>query len=374
MLPTTFSMWHLWGLAQGTCIGLCGFVLLSLGQRLSPSLRARCALLTLLLMGLAPLLLLLPIDHWTKQLVIASRTTPPADSETVPTDPNFKRMGVWLDSFASQDFQLSAFRQVQSLETPSTLPASNNVREPGSAMLWSYLSWIAVSLIACSTIGFARLIFGRWQVRRLIRRAAPLAEEELLNTTAALSKQFAFRREICLRESTNLTSPVVMGWLRPVIIVPVDWRNWSKEQLRAALAHEIAHLSRCDTLVNSLAQPVLAANFFHPLAHWLVMTLRLNQELAADDMAASVAGGREAYLQHLASLALRGSQRSVVSPALAFLPTRHTLIRRLEMLKSLPTPSFWGKIYLAFVVPSLLCLATCVVTTVRPVNAQQPSR
>jgi len=45
--------------------------------------------------------------------------------------------------------------------------------------------------------------------------------------------------------------PTVIGWVRPVVLVPVSAAtNLTPEQLRALLAHELAHIRRYDYLVN----------------------------------------------------------------------------------------------------------------------------
>jgi hypothetical protein len=117
------------------------------------------------------------------------------------------------------------------------------------------------------------------------------------------------------------------------VLLPLEWRDWTAEQLRAVLAHEIAHIARHDFLACVLAQAGLALHFYHPLVHWLVRRLRLEQELAADAAAAMATGGRAAYLQSLAELALRQSERPLGWPARTFLPTRGTFMRRIEMLR-----------------------------------------
>ena len=99
-------------------------------------------------------------------------------------------------------------------------------------------------------------------------------------------------------------------------------------------AHELAHVCRGDFLVGLLAQLSVAVQFYHPLAHWLSARLRLEQELAADAWSAQLSGGRLPYLTTLAQMALRRDDRGLSWPARAFLPTRGTFVRRIEMLRN----------------------------------------
>ena len=49
-----------------------------------------------------------------------------------------------------------------------------------------------------------------------------------------------------LRETTRLNTPATIGWLRPMLLLPADWRTWTEEERHAVLAHEIEHVRRKD--------------------------------------------------------------------------------------------------------------------------------
>ena len=99
----------------------------------------------------------------------------------------------------------------------------------------------------------------------------------------------------------------------------------------------MGHVRRGDYILGLGAQVCLAVHAYHPLAHWLAARLRLEQELAADAWGARLSGGNRPYLEALARLALRRSgtlESSLAAwPARPFLPTRGTLLRRIDMLR-----------------------------------------
>ena len=101
-----------------------------------------------------------------------------------------------------------------------------------------------------------------------------------------------------LVECRPLATAATIGWRRPLVLLPGCWRAWSSAELRAVLAHEIAHVSRGDFAAQFVSQIGLALHSYHPLIHWIAGRLRLEQELAADAAAARVAGGRQSYLTH----------------------------------------------------------------------------
>src|SRR5690606_21843437 len=89
------------------------------------------------------------------------------------------------------------------------------------------------------------------------------------------------------RESHEINSPATIGWRRPLLLLPLDWRSWTIDERRVVIAHELAHVARGDYLTWLIAQASLALHFYHPLVHWLAGRLRVEQEMAADSLGAS---------------------------------------------------------------------------------------
>src|SRR5438270_7591239 len=86
-------------------------------------------------------------------------------------------------------------------------------------------------------------------------------------------------------ESESVRVPITLGSLKPVIVLPPAWRGWEERKLAAVLAHESAHVRRCDPLRQLLASIYRAIFWFHPLAWWLHRELSELAESASDDAA-----------------------------------------------------------------------------------------
>jgi beta-lactamase regulating signal transducer with metallopeptidase domain len=182
-------------------------------------------------------------------------------------------------------------------------------------------------------IGLIRFALGLLSVQRLRRRSRRLTSPAVKDLLAKLHSVLGQRCRVEVRETADLFTAATVGWLRPLVLLPADWPTWTERQLRAVLAHEIAHIQRLDYAAGLLARVSVAMHFYHPLVRWLAGRLQLQQELAADALAAAAAGGRGIYLQALAQLALRQEERPRLGPARAFLPARGTLLRRIHMLR-----------------------------------------
>ncbi|HSG71414.1 MAG TPA: M56 family metallopeptidase, partial [Planctomycetaceae bacterium] len=165
------------------------------------------------------------------------------------------------------------------------------------------------------------------------KTSEPVEDKELLELLNLVRAELDCRRSVGLRESKSVSSPATVGWRKPIVLLPREWREWSASEQRAVLAHEVAHIRRFDFPAWIVAQMGVVLHFYNPVVHWLAQRLRLEQELAADAAAADVVGGNTVYLQTLAGMAIRQDDRRLSWAARTFLPSHHTFLRRIEMLR-----------------------------------------
>jgi beta-lactamase regulating signal transducer with metallopeptidase domain len=218
-------------------------------------------------------------------------------------------------------------------------------------------AWLVI-WIAGASLSLFRLVIGLWGVHDCRRRSKPVTDPWVLDLVKALGEAAGRRRTIELRElpSGTAATAATVGWLRPIVLLPADRQGWNELELRAVLAHEIAHVVRADYAAGLAAQMSLALHFYHPLVHWITARLQLQQELAADAQAAQLTGGRHGYLLALARLALRTETSRLAWPARTFLPARGQLIRRIHMLrqnasaKDRPLPAAWRALVISVLV------------------------
>ncbi|HEY4362420.1 MAG TPA: TonB family protein [Bryobacteraceae bacterium] len=187
----------------------------------------------------------------------------------------------------------------------------------------------ALALWSLGVLYFAaRLMWGSRQVSTL-RRQGEVAEAAVSAVAARVATRLGLARPVRVLMSTMAEGPAVVGWLRPVILLPAaTLAGLTPEQLEAVLAHEFAHVSRYDYLINLLQMVVEALLFYHPAVWWVSARIRHERELCCDDIAVGVCGDAVCYARALTSLERLRAQ----APALAMGSTGGRLLYRIERL------------------------------------------
>ena len=336
------SFWE--GLIHATGFSMLGIVVYLALRRWSPAAGALAAAASLVVMVLVALLGFCPWPRWgagqsleSMRLAIVNSSLPRDRGRAIPAPVARPAALATRASLVAEEDGMQAlapekpsmaFGFLQALAREWGQPAALDSRAS-----WSWTSWLVLVMLGSMALGLVRLASGLWAIRRLRSRSEPLADPDLIDTVALLRAEMNCSHPVEVRTSAELATPATIGWSRTLILLPQDWQTWNDDERRAVLAHELAHVCRGDFVTGLLAQVSLALQFYHPLAHWLSARLRLEQELAADAWSAKISGGPQSYLTTLAQMALRRDDRVLYWPARAFLPSRGTFVRRIEMLR-----------------------------------------
>ena len=173
------------------------------------------------------------------------------------------------------------------------------------------VAWL-LGLLAMSL----RMLGGLLYVQRLRHyRVRPLsaAWQERLAVLAARS---GVRRPVALLESALVQVPLVVGHMRPVILLPLGTvAGLSPAYLEAILAHELAHVLRRDYLVNLLQTVAEVLFFYHPAVWFVANCVRTERENCCDDTATALMGGDPLRLARALTALAEWSQSAVVPTA-----------------------------------------------------------
>lgn len=222
------------------------------------------------------------------------------------------------------------------VERAGTPPMSGNAGALGalaSLPLDPALPWIVGFWLAGVTLLSARIGVALVSARRLADSGIDTLPREWNGAFRRLVDAMGVERAVRLLESTRVDVPTVVGWLRPVILVPASaLTGLTPLQLETVLAHELAHIRRHDFLVN-LAQTVVETLFFyHPAVWWISNRVRVEREHCCDDVAVATCGDALGYARALATLE---ELRSARVPATALAATGGSLLERVRRLVGL---------------------------------------
>jgi beta-lactamase regulating signal transducer with metallopeptidase domain len=201
------------------------------------------------------------------------------------------------------------------------------------ALPWAVVAWGAGAVL------FSVWNLGGWvAVRRLRGRATSPADDRVEAVTARLAGRMNLRRAVRVMQSAVIDSPLVIGALKPLVLVPTGLLSGlSPAQLESILAHELAHVRRHDYLVNLLQGVVETLLFYHPAVWWVSRRVRIEREHCCDDEAVRVTGDRAAYVRALAAVAESANTwRPVAAGQLAPAAAGGSLLGRVRRVMGLP--------------------------------------
>ncbi|WP_166442583.1 penicillin-binding transpeptidase domain-containing protein [Phragmitibacter flavus] len=165
---------------------------------------------------------------------------------------------------------------------------------------WLMVGWLSgmMLLTVWRTMGWCAL-------RRLKVGAVPLSGE--FETLARrLARKMRVGRRVVVYWSDKVGGPLVFGWWRPVVLLPVSlMTGFTAAQVEMILAHEFAHVRRQDYLVNLLQMVTETVLFFHPAVWWINRQIRREREHACDEAVVAVMGDADGYARTLTQLAER---------------------------------------------------------------------
>ena len=164
-----------------------------------------------------------------------------------------------------------------------------------SVVLLIWLWGVALLLI--------RIFVGGLRTSVLLRHARLVTNTDCRALVEELRLQLGLRREVRLLEYPDAIVPMMLGVLRPVILLPQSAQGWSEQARRAVLLHELAHIKRGDVAFQLLGRVACALNWFQPLAWWGLYRLRVEREHACDDVVLQAGQRASDYAEQLLEVA-----------------------------------------------------------------------
>lgn len=195
----------------------------------------------------------------------------------------------------------------------------------------------------------------------------PVEWRLFVRNTAA---QLGIRKEVSIFLSEKITTPLTMGFLKPLILVPLASINHlSVAQLEALLLHELAHIRRYDYLVNILLSVVEISLFFNPFTQLMASAIRKERENSCDDWVLQFQYSAATYAEALLRVAQLQQQQLSPVFAMAAMKEKNELLNRVKRMIQAQEPGFnYRKQLLA------LLLVTGILSSVAWLNPATPNK
>ena len=313
----------LWQLAVVAALVMIAFQLL---QRAKPNTRYLVACSGLLLMAILPIASFLCLDpvELTNEVVVLSN--PESDHNViaqgfrehpalihsedlerelqVPSEQRLPQISPDIDT--SLAAEASELPEVQPATEEFAGVASNPWRTRLTAWMLSVhplMPWLTTFWLVGVCAFAAVHTRGLFTVHRLSRLETIESEPSFQQRMETLAYRLGIHSAIRLFQTARINTPLVIGWFRPVILVPLGMAaGLPPAQVDAILLHELAHIRRHDYLVNTLQVLVESLLFYHPAVWWLSRRIRMEREYCCDDVAAAVCGSSLDLVKALAAL------------------------------------------------------------------------
>lgn len=215
---------------------------------------------------------------------------------------------------------------VSAMPAPATAPLTAIVALetlPHSAP--NLLSWLVGAWLCGVALFSLRIAGGFLLLEHRRRKLSVVPGAAVLAIGRDLQRRLGLNRAIRYLECGWLEAPAVIGWFRPIVLLSaLALTGLSEDQLRAVIAHELAHVRRLDAFVNLFQIWVETLLFYHPAMWWLNRRIRAERELCCDEIAVSLTGDRMDYARALTAMAAWKA-----APALAMAANRGPLTARI---------------------------------------------
>jgi beta-lactamase regulating signal transducer with metallopeptidase domain len=185
------------------------------------------------------------------------------------------------------------------VETPL---ASSRIAGPltitaGAGLIVIFAIWSALSLFR-----MVQIVRSYRYLRGITERSRAVSPERMVNFNCWLLA-CSIDRTARLLVSSEIVSPMAVGFRRPAVIVPETLLNeFTAEELDHVLLHELAHIARYDDWTNLFAKLIAAILPIHPVAVWLIRNIEQEREAACDDWVVANTGEARPYAASLTRL------------------------------------------------------------------------
>lgn len=238
--------------------------------------------------------------------------------------------------------------------TPSLFPVLNQGFERSASLLSSILLSASVTYLALLIFPSYKL-FKNWQyVKRIRKEGLEKADLGYRLFVHKVAGHLAIGKKVMIYVSQIVKSPVTVGYIKPIILLPVAVMNHlSVQQVEAILLHELSHIRRYDYLVNFIISIINTLLYFNPFVKQFMKIIEAERETCCDDLVLQFGYDKVSYASALLTLEKASSTTTVLAIGAT---GKSNLLTRIEKIVGMEKKKKFSFTQFAAVLAALICI------------------
>lgn len=227
-----------------------------------------------------------------------------------------------------------SFISLLQFDEPASMPGLGPLRLNDAVNDWFYTALPVASIIYLSflLLPFLQFLRNYRYVRVLRRQGLQKASADWRLFVSRVSVSMGIRKNVQIWLSEFVSSPVTIGYLKPIILLPVAaLSQLTPAQAEAILLHELSHIKRYDYLINLTVRLIQSFLYFNPFARAFANIIEMEREKTCDDMVMQFQYEPHAYASALLALEKEARQLQLLTVA-AFRGKKSELLIRVESI------------------------------------------
>jgi beta-lactamase regulating signal transducer with metallopeptidase domain len=227
----------------------------------------------------------------------------------------------------------------RSLLTVGSFETGNTVWNEKLQLILPYASVAYLLMLILPTIQFIR----NYKFVQVIRTIGlSKCNVDLRIFVQRFAERMGIHKPVHIYISDLISSPVTIGFLKPIILMPIAAiNNLTVKQVEAVLLHELAHIRRHDYFINLLINFIHTILYFNPFVKLFAKTIEREREKSCDEIVMQFQYDPHGYASALLVLEKNNFMRQTM--AVAASGQRNDLLHRIEKILGIEkrkTPDF----------------------------------
>lgn len=234
----------------------------------------------LFLWGIVVVRLLIPIDIPSQFNIFTIISSIDANSISSDNEPKIENNSTIIDPLEmGQPNLFHIDTHNQGIDTLLEKQIQKNGVENHEQIQYNWDLIVNIVRMSGACFMFLFIIINHMKHSKIYKAAIPISNDNFIR----LQNQFGFSRDIKIKESDRVLTPLTYGILMPIIILPKDFLRIKEEQIKYVFAHELTHIKNFDVIKKWVLVITLCIYWFNPFVWIMYLLANRDIEICCDE-------------------------------------------------------------------------------------------